>query len=197
MGRRSGRKENAMKRKHKDNLTAFLFLTPTLVVFIVLVAAPVLFSIFLSFTDWNFLSGFEGIKWVGLSNFSDLLEDRTFIQAVGNTFIYTIATVPVSILIALILAYLLNEKVYLKTPLRLCFFIPYISSAVALAAVFKVLFRENGPINMFCQHVLQMETPPAWFADSSLNKIPIIIFLIWTAIGYELPKRPTGPAPHA
>ena len=76
-----------MKRKHKDNLTAFLFLTPTLVVFIVLVAAPVLFSIFLSFTDWNFLSGFEGIKWVGLSNFSDLLEDRTFIQAVGNTFI--------------------------------------------------------------------------------------------------------------
>ena len=39
---------------------------------------------------------------------------------------------------------------------------------------------------MFCQHVLQMETPPAWFADSSLNKIPIIIFLIWTAIGYEL-----------
>ena len=186
MGRRSGRKENAMKRKHKDNLTAFLFLTPTLVVFIVLVAAPVLFSIFLSFTDWNFLSGFEGIKWVGLSNFSDLLEDRTFIQAVGNTFIYTIATVPVSILIALILAYLLNEKVYLKTPLRLCFFIPYISSAVALAAVFKVLFRENGPINMFCQHVLQMETPPAWFADSSLNKIPIIIFLIWTAIGYEL-----------
>ena len=70
--------------------------------------------------------------------------------------------------------------------MRLCFFIPYISSAVALAAVFKVLFRENGPINMFCQHVLQMETPPAWFADSSLNKIPIIIFLIWTAIGYEL-----------
>ena len=145
-----------------------------------------LFSIFLSFTDWNFLSGFEGIKWVGLSNFSDLLEDRTFIQAVGNTFIYTIATVPVSILIALILAYLLNEKVYLKTPLRLCFFIPYISSAVALAAVFKVLFRENGPINMFCQHVLQMETPPAWFADSSLNKIPIIIFVKFTRITFPL-----------
>ena len=86
-------------------------------VFIVLVAAPVLFSIFCLFTDWNFLSGFEGIKWVGLSNFSDLLEDRTFIQAVGNTFIYTIATVPVSILIALILAYLLNEKVFLKNAL--------------------------------------------------------------------------------
>lgn len=175
-----------MKRKHKDNLTAFFFLAPAAFVFLALVAAPVIFSIFLSFTDWNFLSGLDGIKLVGMQNFSRLPEDRTFFQAVTNTFVYTVATVPVSILIALILAYLLNEKVYLKKTLRLCFFIPYISSAVALAAVFKVLFRENGPINMFCQYVLKMETLPSWFADSSLNKIPIIVFLIWTAIGYEL-----------
>lgn len=80
----------------------------------------------------------------------------------------------------------MNEKIYGKKFLRLCFFIPYVSNAVALAAVFKVLFRENGPINMFCQYVLRMEELPRWFADSSLNKIPIILFLIWTSIGYEL-----------
>ncbi len=112
--------------------------------------------------------------------------DSTFRHAVKNTFIYTFTTVPVSIGIALILAYLLNEKVYGKKALRLCFFIPYISNAVALAAVFKVIFRENGPINMFCQNVLKMEELPRWFADSNLNKIPIIVFLIWTSIGYEL-----------
>jgi multiple sugar transport system permease protein len=55
-----------------------------------------------------------------------------------------------------------------------------------LAAVFKVVFRENGPINMVLSNVFSMEALPKWFADSSINKIPIIIFLIWTAIGYEL-----------
>ena len=174
------------KHKYKDNLTAFTFLLPTNVIFITLVVVPIWFSAFLSFTDWNFLSGLSGIKWVGLSNFKKLLADRTFVQAVKNTFIYTIATVPVSIFIALVLAYVLNEKIYGKKFLRLCFFIPYVSNAVALAAVFKVLFRENGPINMFCQYVLRMEELPRWFADSSLNKIPIILFLIWTSIGYEL-----------
>lgn len=174
------------KYKHKDNLTAYAFLTPTLIVFVSLIFLPVFFSAFLSFTEWNFLSGLEGIKWVGLGNFKKLLSDKTFMHAVKNTFIYTIATVPISIAIALVLAYLLNSRVYAKKFLRLCFFIPYISNAVALAAVFKVLFRENGPINMILQNVFMMEELPRWFADSSLNKIPIIIFLIWTSIGYEL-----------
>ena len=147
---------------------------------------PILFSAFLSFTEWNFLSGISGIKWVGFGNFKKMFGDSTFRYAVKNTFIYTFTTVPVSIGIALILAYLLNEKVYGKKVLRLCFFIPYISNAVALAAVFKVIFRENGPINLFFQNVLKMEELPRWFADSNLNKIPIIVFLIWTSIGYEL-----------
>ena len=71
------------KHKYKDNLTAFTFLLPTNVIFITLVVVPILFSAFLSFTDWNFLSGLSGIKWVGLSNFKKLLADRTFVQAVG------------------------------------------------------------------------------------------------------------------
>ena len=66
------------KHKYKDNLTAFTFLLPTNVIFITLVVVPILFSAFLSFTDWNFLSGLSGIKWVGLSNFKKLLADRTF-----------------------------------------------------------------------------------------------------------------------
>lgn len=179
-------KNTKIKRRYKDNLTAYAFLTPTLIIFFTLVLFPIVFSAFLSFTEWNFLSGLNGIKWVGLQNFKRLLADKTFMHAVKNTFVYTIATVPVSICIALILAYILNSKVYAKSLLRLCFFVPYISSAVALAAVFKVMFRENGPINMILQNVFMMEELPRWFADSSLNKIPIIVFLIWTSIGYEL-----------
>ncbi len=174
------------KYKYNDNLTAAAFLTPTIIVFFVFVLLPIIFSAVLSFTEWNFLSGLQGIKWVGLKNFRKLFTDKTFHYAVVNTFVYTIATVPLSIIFSLVLAYILNSKVYVKKLLRLCFFIPYISSAVALAAVFKIMFREQGPINMILQNVFAMETLPKWFADSNLNKIPIIVFLIWTSIGYEL-----------
>lgn len=172
--------------KKKENLTAYAFLSPTILTFVIFIAFPVCFSLYLSFADWNFLSGIDGIKWVGLRNFTKLLADRTFRYAIQNTIIYTIATVPVSIAIAMMLAYLLNGKLYFKKTLRTFFFIPYISNAVALAAVFKVLFRENGPINMVLMNVGHLENVPRWFVDSNINKIPIIVFLVWTAIGYEL-----------
>lgn len=172
--------------KKKENLIAYAFLSPTILTFVLFIAFPVCFSLFLSFTEWNFLSGFEGIKWVGLSNFIKLLGDKTFRYAISNTIVYTVATVPVSIIIAMVLAYLLNGKIYFKKTIRTFFFIPYISNAVALAAVFKVLFRENGPINMMLLSSGLVKGLPRWFADASINKIPIIIFLIWTSIGYEL-----------
>lgn len=65
-------------------------------------------------------------------------------------------------------------------------FIPYISSAVALAAVFKAMFRENGAINMILTEIFSMSHGLSWFSDFSLNKIPIIIFVIWSHIGFEL-----------
>ncbi len=170
----------------RENLTAYSFLMPSLIVFVALVLFPIVFSFFLSFTEWNFLSGLKGIKIVGLNNFKTLFSDAKFMQAVKNTFIYTITTVPTSILLALALAYVVNEKAYGKKLLRSCFFIPYISSAVALATVFKILFREDGPVNMFAQMALHTDGPIKWFVSPALNKIPIIIFMIWTAIGYEL-----------
>jgi multiple sugar transport system permease protein len=102
-----------MDRK-KETKTAYRFLAPTLITFAVFIAIPVCFSLLLSFTEWNFLSGLEGIKWVGFDNFVKMFSDNTFLHAIKNTFIYTLATVPISIAIALVLAYSLNGKVYFK-----------------------------------------------------------------------------------
>ena len=173
-------------RKRKENLTGYVFVAPALIVFLVFVAFPFFFSLFLSLTEWNFLSGWGGIQWKGLENFAKLAGDQNFRQAVVNTVIYTVATVPISILIALVLAYVLNGKVYLKKTLRLAFFIPYISNMVALAAVFKFMFRDDGIINNVLLNVFHLQEVPRWLSNSELNKIPIIHILIWTAVGYEL-----------
>ncbi len=171
--------------KRKENLIGYAFITPALLCFLIFIAFPFFASIGLSFTSWNFLGGWSKLKWVGLKNFIDIAADKRFMQAVQNTFIYAIATVPVSIVMALGLAYVLNGKVYFRNALRMAFFIPYISSAVALSAVFKFMFRDDGIINAFLQ-MLGVLHPPQWFANLSLNKIPIIVLVIWTAIGYEL-----------
>lgn len=174
-----------MNRK-RENIVGYAFISPALLTFLILVAFPFLFTIFLSFTEWNFLSGWSNIKFVGLENFYDMLADNRFISGVKNTFIYTLTIVPISIIVALILAYLLNDKVYCKKALRLCFFIPYISSSVALAAVFKLLFREDGVVNTLLINVFGMSEPILWFTDKHYAKIPIILFVIWVQIGFEL-----------
>jgi len=175
-----------MKQKG-ETLTAYAFLAPVLVVFATLVAFPILFSAYLSFTKWNFLSGWSGIRFIGLDNFKDMFTDKTFLCGLRNTFLYAVFSVPASILLSLFIAYVLNRELYLRKTIRLMFFVPYISSTVALAAVFKYLFREkDGLINMFLQFVMRVENLPRWLADENLNRIPIIGLLIWTSIGFEM-----------
>lgn len=176
--------KNRLKRQ--ENITGYLFVAPALFVFLVLIAFPFIASLLLSLTKWNFLSGLKGIKWVGLKNFKTIFSSNDFLYAMRNTLVYTVATVPTSILFALLLAWLLNDKVYLKKPLRLAFFIPYISSTVALAAVFRFLFRSEGIINVVLKNVFHVAEPPQWLVSPDLNRLPIILLLFWTAIGYEL-----------
>lgn len=175
-----------MKSKFKDNLAGYFFLLPTIIIFLCLILLPLLSSFALSFTKWNFISGIKGIKFVRLDNFIKLANDTYFLSAIKNTVIYTITTVPITIVVSLTLAYILNSEIYIKKTLRMAFFVPYVCSAVAVAVVFKMLFREDGPINMVIKNIFRIEDLPRWFSDGSINKIPIILFIIWTSIGYGL-----------
>ena len=171
--------------KRKENITGWLFVAPMLAAFLIFIAFPFAASIGLSFTEWNFIGGWERLKWEGVENFTRLAEDTRFVQAVKNTFVYAVATVPTSILLALGLANLLNNKVYFKKTLRMAFFIPYISNTVALAAVFKFLFNKEGIINRALHGMFGTEAID-WITSPGVNKVPIILLVIWTALGYEL-----------
>ncbi len=173
--------------KKKEALAGWLFLAPALVIFLALVIIPIIMSFLLSFADWNFLSGLGGLKWCGLDNFEKLFTvDRKFIMALTNTLLYAVITAPVSILIALILAYLLNNKVYFKKFNRMCFFIPYISSMVALTAVFRFLFRSDGPINAILMQIFHITEVPNWLTSTELSKVPITCVVIYAGVGFSL-----------
>ncbi len=173
------------KRKIKQAVTGYLFLAPALIIFITLVAIPIVISLGLAFTKWNFFSGWKGLEFVGLDNFTKLFtRDRSFKAALMNTVIYCLTTVPITLFLSLILAHMVNGKVYMQRFYRLAFFIPYISNLVALGAVFKFMFRSDGPIN---QLLVSMGGEPLnWLISPELNKIPIISVMIYSGIGFCL-----------
>lgn len=186
-----------MFKKHnrlqaKENLAGYAFVAPALTCFILFMAFPFFLTLILSFFDFNFLKVkklahlTKYVKFCGLDNFVDMFKDRRFVQSIVNTAVYTITTVPASIILGLALAYVMHENIYCKKLLRLAFFIPYISSIVALGAVFKFLFREDGIINNVLITLSIVSEPVKWASDPAVSKIPIILLVTWTSLGYVL-----------
>ncbi|WP_235941560.1 carbohydrate ABC transporter permease [Paenibacillus puerhi] len=172
--------------KRKDALIGWLFLAPEFMGILVLSLFPLVFSLYLSFTDWNLVGGLSSINFVGLDNFKDLFSDEKFYMALKNNLIFTIVTVPIGMILALILAVLIHSKVYGKEYFKVAFFIPYISSIVALGAVWSALYHPSqGPINRFLIS-MGIAEPPKWLADTDFSLISIMIITIWAGIGYQI-----------
>ena len=184
------KKQNRLQAK--ENISGYAFVAPALICFILFMAFPFFLTLILSFFDFNFLKVkklahlAKYMKFCGFENFVDMAKDRRFIQSIINTAIYTVATVPASIVIGLALAYVMHGNIYCKKLLRLAFFIPYISSIVALGAVFKFLFREDGIVNNVLLTLNLASEPIKWSVDPAVSKIPIILLSIWSSLGYVL-----------
>ncbi|PNV60110.1 sugar ABC transporter permease [Clostridium sp. chh4-2] len=178
--------KNQTKRQQAENRAGWLFMAPAMVIFLTMVVLAVIMSLALSFSEWNFLSGVSGIKWVGFKNFIRIFADRKFKMAMANTLVYAITVAPISIALALLFAFLLNDKVFLRKFNRMCLFVPYISSMVALTAVFRFLFRSDGPVNMILTTVFHMNEVPKWLTSSTLCKIPVICVMVYAGIGFSL-----------
>lgn len=179
-------KKPVNRLKRGENLVGWAFVTPTLLTFIVLTAFPFFLSIFISMVDWNFFSGWEKLKFVGFENFVEIWDEKDFVVGLKNTFVYVITIVPLSILLSIVFAYCMNGRIFGKKLLRMAFFIPYISSIVAVGTVFKFLFREDGIVNNLLMNLSIIAEPIKWNIDAAFSKIPIIMLSVWMSIGYQL-----------
>ena len=172
--------------KRRENLLGWAFVTPSLLAFILFVIFPFIAALLLSFTEWNFLSGLSGIKWVGMKNFLKIASNEDFKQAIVNTLIYVVASVPTSLILALVIAYILNGEVFGRKALRLAFFLPYISSAVAIAATFRLMFSDKGIINNLLMNWFGMTEPIRFMVMPKLMRYPVILILLIQSVGYEM-----------
>lgn len=170
----------------KKNITGYLFIAPNLIGFMVLTFIPVLFSLVVSFTEWNLFTGTENIRFVGLKNYLYMFSDVWFIDSLKNNLMYTVVTIPLTLSISLFIAIILNDKVYGRNIIRAMFFMPYISNIVAISAIWLALYNPNhGPLNQFLMSI-GIDNPPQWLASSKWALPAIMIMSIWGGLGYNI-----------
>jgi multiple sugar transport system permease protein len=143
-------------KKREEAIAGYVFVTPVMVVFIVFLIIPILFSIYLSLTDWNGVTPIaqEGAyHFVGLQNYGELLtqpgiRQSDFFKALKNTTYYVLGVVPVQTTLALILAVIVNQRwLRGKGFFRTAFYFPSITSSVVISLIFMWMFTRGGLIN--------------------------------------------------
>lgn len=175
-------KSASRKLKRKNTLIAWSFIAPNFIGFLIFTLVPVVCSLILAFMKWD---SFSTPEFVGLQNFTRMLSDDTFWLSLKNTFLYTIGVVPLTLVCSLGLAILLNQKIKGVKFFRTAFFFPYVTSLVAIAVVWSMLFHPTmGPINQFLRVVI--ENPPGWLSSSDWALTAIIIVSVWRGMGYYM-----------
>ena len=166
-------------------LVAYSFLAPNFLGFTIFTLGPILFSFALAFLHWD---GSNPITFAGLDNFWRLFSDSAFIAALWNTILYTVLSVPLTLVCALGLALLLNQKIPGRNFLRTAMFFPYVASLVAVAVVWNMLFNpEMGPVNMVLYTLgVDPRHLPRWADDKNWAMITVVLFGAWKSMGYYM-----------
>lgn len=171
-------------RKRKESITALIFILPALIGFVLFMLIPIIFSMILSFSDYNLFSGVDNFNFVGMTNYLELLIDDYFIAALKNNILFTVVCVPVTIILALIIANALNKEIHGRGLLRALIFMPYITSVTAISIVFSILYNARfGPINEMLRNI-GVTNPPEWLTSTKWALFAIMIVWIWQHIGY-------------
>jgi multiple sugar transport system permease protein len=170
----------------RRTLTGYLFLSPAILFFLVFLVGPMLFGLFISTRDWNMLQPPFASRSVGLNNYRGLLlDDEVFRLSLVNTFLYAVGTMLPLIVLALLLALALNQPLALRALFRTAYFVPVVTSAVAVSIVWGYLYNPvYGPINAALD-LLGLPTQ-RWLTSAELALPSVMLMGIWKGIGYYM-----------
>ena len=172
------------KKELKQSLTAASFLAPSLLGLILFSAVPVVFSMFISLTDWNYVNGIGNWNFVWFENFKKLWSDEWFRASLCNTFVYTVVTVPIGLFLAVVIAVLIDQFCAKKLAgmLRVTMYMPKICNIVASAAVWTMLYSTYGPFTQLMK-ALGWTDPPRFLASYTWALPAVMLMSIWQGLG--------------
>lgn len=175
---------NSMKitMKRKEALSAWIFLLPSLVGFVIFVFGATIISLLISFLDWDMLTP---AKFVGLGNYLKLLKSDSFYLVLRNTVFFVIGTVPTRVIFSLLLALVLVKNIPGRTFFRSAIFLPVAASTVAVAMIWRWIFNADfGLLNDFLYRI-GISHLPQWLIHPNWALVALIIFSVWKDVGFS------------
>jgi len=166
-------------KKYGNN---YLFVAPFFILFAIFGIYPMFYSLYLSFVNWTPTQ----MTFIGMGNFQRIMEDEVWWISVKNTFYLLLINVPLMTILAIIFAYMFNENfIKGRRAFQLIYLLPYVTSTVAIAIVFRVLFDDsNGMINAA---LTNLGLPAVgWFRSESASMWTVNILIIWQWVGYNM-----------
>lgn len=173
------RKKKMSKAKKRAAICGYLFAAPWIIGFLAFTLYPMLSSLYYSFTNYNLANQAD---WIGLTNYEIIFtSDKLIPIAVYNTLYYAILSVPLTLIIGLSIAMLLNQKVKGIGLIRTIYYLPNVISVVATTMLWQFIFQNNGLLNSFLS--LFGINGPGWLTDPSVSKITLVLMDTWNAGG--------------
>lgn len=175
---------NNQKPTWKQTLKGWLYVLPMLIIVAIFSLYPIVSSLAMSFyTQYNFFT--NQVMALGFDNFKYLWEDPLFHSAVANTLIFVVGVVPLEIIISLTVAVLLNQIKVLAGFFRTIYFLPFVTSIVAISMVWKWIYNKDaGLLNYFLSFV--GIHPIDWLNDPTWALPALIILAIWKSLGFNI-----------
>ncbi|OBT19882.1 ABC transporter [Vibrio tasmaniensis] len=174
---------SAFSQLMKNRLKVLLFTAPLLVPLFTFWLVPFGYSIYISFTDWDYIS--PDYSFIGLENYEYMVEDYEFIQAVLNTFWFSVGVVIPTIILGLVFAMLLHKNFKGSQFYRAVIFSPWITPTVAVSIVWSWVFETKSGL---ANHLLESAGFSAipWLENGNTALIAVIIVTVWQAIGWTM-----------
>ncbi len=169
------------RRRWGQRAVILMFLAPWLISFATFTLYPIAYSFYLSFTKYSPIRGGTP-QFVGLANYARIFKDPRFWQALKNTVVFVVGTIPVTTTIAVVLAVFLNERIKLRTFFRATYFLPVVTSIVVIATIWTYIYSPLGVLNAFL-HLLGLKGRN-WLLDVNFALPAIMAMDIWASFGY-------------
>ncbi len=169
--------------RQKQIVWAWAFLALPVLFYTVIRFYPTANAILISFQDWNLLGD---RTWAGTENYQKLFSDPVFWKVFRNTFVYLLLGTPISLVVSFIIAYHLDKTRFMHGFLRMLYFLPFMTSAVAMAWVWR-WFYQPVPIGLFNNFLASAGIPQIEFLNSTTNALPSILApAVWAGLGFQV-----------
>ena len=176
-------KRSRKKSRIKNAATAAVFVLPALIPLFVFWLYPILRSIYLSFTDWDFMTPEYNFIW--FKNYASLFKDSRFYEALWNTLVFTAGTLIPTIAGGLGLALLLRKSFRGSGIFKFILFSPWITPTVAISIVWTWIFREDGGLANLVMSLLGLPHLK-WISSSDTAMLSVILVTVWKSLGYAM-----------